>query len=167
MCVSKRRFCPKKVLNNILFLNHKNLKFTETMRKQILCIASFLMLFQLNFAQTDNQQTLKSYARFDFVPGDSVIFEDNFVNENTDEIPSRWKVTTGNVEITKINNENVAGFLDGFYTGMYPRMKKYDYLPKRFTIEFDYLFKSNSKKMSEAMSNGASGNSGLLFTQQM
>lgn len=121
------------------------------------------MLFQLNFAQTDNQQTLKSYARFDFVPGDSVIFEDNFVNENTDEIPSRWKVTTGNVEITKINNENVAGFLDGFYTGMYPRMKKYDYLPKRFTIEFDYLFKSNSKKMSEAMSNGASGQFWVTF----
>ena len=122
-----------------------------------------LLLNSISFAQESSNQNLKSYAKFDFVPGDSIIFEDNFTNENTDEIPSRWKVTTGNVEVTQINNENVVGFLDGFYTGMYPRMKKYDYLPKRFTIEFDYLFRANAKKMSEAMSNGASGQFWVTF----
>lgn len=134
------------------------------MNKQKMLIVSILMLFFSSiYAQENNQGSLKSYAKFDFVPGDSIIFEDNFVNENVDEIPSRWKITYGTVEVTQINNENVAGFIDGFYTGMYPRMKKYDYLPKRFTIEFDYLFRSNSKKMSEAMSNGASGQFWVTF----
>lgn len=108
-----------------------------------------------NNTNTKQPANLKVYAKFDFVPGDSVIFEDNFVNESTDEIPSKWKVTTGNVEITQINNENVVGFLDGFYTGMYPRMKKYGYLPSRFTVEFDYLFRSNSGvDLTESSSGG-------------
>ena len=116
-----------------------------------------------NTSNTKQPTTLKAYAKFDFVPGDSIIFEDNFVNENTDEIPSKWKVKTGNIEVTQINSENVVGFLDGFYTGMYPRMKKYDYLPKRFTLEFDYLYKCTTKPMSEAMSNGAGGQFWVVF----
>lgn len=134
------------------------------MNKLTMFVAFISMLSSQKIcAQTENQPSLKSYSKFDFVPGDSVIFEDNFVDENVDEIPSKWKVTTGNVEITQINNENVAGFLDGFYTGMYPRMKKYDYLPQRFTIEFDYLYKCTTKPMYEAMSNGASGQFWVTF----
>lgn len=132
---------------------------------KLITLSSYVLFlsFNLCYAQSENQPPLKTYAKFDFVPGDSIIFEDNLINESSDEIPSRWKATTGTVEIAKINNENTIGFLDGFYTGMYPRMKKYDYLPQRFTIEFDYLFKCTTKKMSEAMSNGATGQFWVTF----
>jgi OmpA-OmpF porin, OOP family len=130
---------------------------------------SFLLFSQFLSAQTDANATatLKSYAKFDFVPGDSVLFEDNFKNEATDEIPSLWKATTGNVEIQKINDEPVAGFLDGFYCGMYPRMKAYDYLPSRFTIEFDYLFRANNKRTwQEVQGSGGSGEFYVVFHSQ-
>ncbi len=133
------------------------------MKKPLILTAFLLWQISAIFAQTSNVTTLKSYAKFDFVPGDSIIFEDNFTNESTDEIPSRWKATTGRVEIAQINNENAAGFIDGFYTGMYPRMKKYGYLPQRFTIEFDYLFRCTSKSMGEYLSNGGGGQFWVTF----
>lgn len=107
---------------------------------------------------------IKAYLNFDFVPGDSVIFEDNFVGETTEEIPSLWVPTGGVVEITKINGETVTGFLDGFYTGMYPRMKKYNYLPQRFSVEFDYLFRSNKgKKWGQYRGEGSEGGLDIVF----
>lgn len=107
---------------------------------------------------------IKAYLNFDFVPGDSVIFEDNFIGETSEEIPSLWVSTGGVVEITKINGETVTGFLDGFYTGMYPRMKKYNYLPQRFSVEFDYLFRSNKgKKWGQYRGEGSEGGLDIVF----
>ncbi|MEO6687430.1 MAG: OmpA family protein, partial [Dyadobacter sp.] len=104
---------------------------------------------------------IKAYANFDFVPGDSIIFEDNFVGETAEEIPSLWIPTGGVVEITKINGEPVVGFLDGFYCAMYPRMKKYGYLPQRFSLEFDYLFRANDG--GKWKDHGAGGTVEVLF----
>lgn len=36
-----------------------------------------------------------SWAKYDFVPGDKVIFEDNLEGEENGEFPSRWISTTG------------------------------------------------------------------------
>ena len=83
---------------------------------------------------------LKTYAKFDFVPGDSIIFEDNFINESTDEIPSLWIPSAGTVEITQFQGNNVMGFLDGGDCKVKPRIKNpCGYLPPRFTLEFDYF----------------------------
>lgn len=97
----------------------------------------------------------KAYAKFDFIPGDKVMFDDNFLNEKSDEIPSHWLVNSGLVEITQINNENVMGFLDAEPSG-FPRLNnKYKKLSSsRYTIEFDYLWRFNGESFLEAAKNG-------------
>lgn len=95
----------------------------------------------------------KSYAKFDFIPGDKVLFEDNLANEKTDEIPSQWVVAKGKVETAKINNEVVIGLLDG-KPAMYPRQKGKNVYKERITLEFDYLFRHNTKTFMEAWNEG-------------
>jgi len=107
---------------------------------------------------------MKAYASFDFVPGDSILFEDNFTGETLEEIPSLWVPTGGTIEISKISGQTVAGFLDGFYTAMYPRMKKYNYLPQRFSVEFDYLFRrNNGQRWSRYLADGGSAGLDIAF----
>lgn len=91
-------------------------------------------------SNTKSPENFKAYAKFDFVPGTTILFEDNFINESTDEIPSLWIPSSGTVEITKFQGNNVMGFLDGGDCKVKPRMKTpCGYLPARFTIEFDYF----------------------------
>jgi OOP family OmpA-OmpF porin len=83
----------------------------------------------------------KSYAKFDFIPGEKVMFEDNFISETPDEVPSFWIPTSGQVEISIINGEKVMGFLkDG---KAYPRRSTKNRNAIRTTLEFDYLFRRN------------------------
>lgn len=79
-----------------------------------------------------------NWAKYDFVPGDKVIFEDNLIGEENGEFPSRWDLVRGNVEIAQFGGENVIMYRDGSPT-IVPYMKnaKEDYLPDVFTIEFD------------------------------
>jgi len=95
----------------------------------------------------DNKSTKKpdpslSWAKFDFVPGDQVIFEDNLEKEENGEFPSRWDLHRGNAEIAELDGEKVIMFRDGA-----PRIVPYfkdpkeDHLPDIFTIEMDLLYK--------------------------
>lgn len=79
-----------------------------------------------------------NWAKYDFVPGDKVIFEDNLLSEENGEFPSRWDLLRGNVEIAEFGGENVIMFHDGAPTILpYMKNSKEDYLPDIFTIEFD------------------------------
>jgi outer membrane protein OmpA-like peptidoglycan-associated protein len=99
-----------------------------------------------NNPSSSNSPLLKSYAKFDFVPGTTILFEDNFVNESTDEIPSLWIPSAGTVEIAQFQGKNVMGFLDGGDCKVRPRMKTpCGYLPARFTVEFDYFLTNNGQ----------------------
>ena len=78
------------------------------------------------------------WAKYDFVPGDKVIFEDDLLNEENGEFPSRWDLKAGNVEVAEFNGENVIMFRDGHPIIMpYLKDPSEDYLPDVFTIEFD------------------------------
>ncbi|HUX56528.1 MAG TPA: OmpA family protein [Bacteroidales bacterium] len=79
-----------------------------------------------------------SWNKYDFVPGDKVIFEDNLIGEENGEFPSRWDLRQGNVEIAQLGGENVIMFRAGS-PGIVPYLKnpEKDYLPEIFTIEFD------------------------------
>jgi len=90
-----------------------------------------------NPGQSNNELTL-NWSKYDFVPGDKVIFDDNLANEENGEFPSRWDLMRGNAEIAEFGGETVIMFHDGAPT-IVPYMKnaKEDYLPDVFTIEFD------------------------------
>ncbi len=90
------------------------------------------------------------WAKFDFVPGDKVIFEDGpDANEENGEFPSRWDLVKGQVEIAKINGENILMFIDGSPTIVpYLQNAKEDYLPDVFTIEFDFYRPAKGNRIS-------------------
>ena len=92
----------------------------------------------------ENATTIKKpnvvWSKFDFIPGDTVIFEDSpSLDEENGEFPSRWDLVKGQVEIANIDGENVMMFIDG-NPKIVPYFKnaKKDYLPEVFTIEFDF-----------------------------
>ena len=97
------------------------------------------------------------WSKYDFIPGDKVIFEDDLSGEENGEFPSRWDLMRGNVEIAEFGGENVIMFRDGAPTIMpYFKDATKDYLPEVFTIEFDlycgsdnfvtYLFDRKNQK---------------------
>ena len=89
-------------------------------------------------AEAAESKPALNWAKYDFVPGDRVIFEDNLEGEENGEFPSRWDLERGNVEVAEFGGENVIMFRDGA-PGIMPYFKeaKEDYLPDVFTVEFD------------------------------
>jgi len=54
-------------------------------------------------------------AKFDFVPGDTVIFENGpSADEENGEFPSRWDLVSGQVELQIVDGEPVIMFIDGY-----------------------------------------------------
>jgi len=105
------------------------------------------------------------WSKFDFVPGDNIIFEDGpSANEENGEFPSRWDLISGNAEIGNVNGDNVIMFLQGGNIVPYLKNSNEDYLPEIFTIEFDVYFKAETpyrywlyfydKKNQERISSG-------------
>ncbi|MDR1813925.1 MAG: hypothetical protein LBR18_03645, partial [Tannerella sp.] len=83
-----------------------------------------------------------AYAKSDFVPGDEIIFSDDFANEQMGEFPTQWDAGNGSIEVVQVNGEKVIELLDGGY--MMPLMKsKKAYLPDVFTIEFDVYLRND------------------------
>jgi len=80
-----------------------------------------------------------NWAKYDFVPGDKVIFEDNLENEENGEFPSRWDLVKGTTEVAEFGGENIIMFRGG-NPMIVPYLKNpgKDYLPEVFTIEFDF-----------------------------
>jgi len=101
--------------------------------------------------QTDPDSTASSstpalsWSKFDFVPGDVVILEDNLAHEKNGEFPSKWDLVGGTVENARFGDDNVIYFLrTSSRQGIVPLIKdnQNDYLPDAFTVEFDAYFDS-------------------------
>lgn len=107
-----------------------------------------------NGGQPQKGQSLEmTYAKSDFVPGDEIIFEDNFANEQLGEFPSQWDISRGNAEVVDVNGKKAICIVDGEGEIM-PLMKTPEnYLPDVFTLEMDvfigdgsYISKEPNKK---------------------
>jgi len=95
-------------------------------------------------AETASTPSLKAYQNFDFVPGDKILFEDHFTDDQDGEFPSHWELKKGQAQLNKANGELAFFLTEGNYVGVYPRMKTDKYLTDPFTIEFDYYNKDNA-----------------------
>jgi outer membrane protein OmpA-like peptidoglycan-associated protein len=87
------------------------------------------------------------WSKYDFVPGDTVIFEDGpSADEENGEFPSRWDLHQGGAEIAEVDGVPVITFITAsgnmHSKGIVPYLKnpEQDYLPEIFTIEFDAYF---------------------------
>jgi len=104
-----------------------------------------------------NPAALVSYGKYDFVPGDKVIFEDHVEGETLGEFPSKWDLRGGKIEVASFNGEQVIAFLEGNYASITPLMEKAtDYLPDQFSIEFDHYVKGGYDKMALALADNQS-----------
>lgn len=86
--------------------------------------------------------TLKSYKNFDFVPGDSIFFADDFSEDQQGELPAHWLLCYGQGEVNTLDGKNVFALTGGqggdHAAVLQPRMKKQSgYMPEAFTVEFD------------------------------
>ena len=91
--------------------------------------------------QTPGNQTvsIKSYQNYDFVPGDKIIFEDDFTEDQSGEFPSHWNLDAGQAVVNEIAGQSAFCLTQGNYCRVYPLMKTKSYLTDPFTIEFDYF----------------------------
>jgi len=76
-------------------------------------------------------------TKFDFVPGDSVIFLDDFKQDELGEFPARWRLTEGTFEVAEMDGERWLRCLsvDGWVRMKLPEMAA---LPEFWTLEFDF-----------------------------
>jgi len=85
-----------------------------------------------------------SWSKYDFVPGDKIIFEDIQENEENGEFPSRWDLVEGRVENAVFDNKNVIYFMTASSKIIpYLKNREHDYLPDEFTLEFDAWFETD------------------------
>lgn len=82
-------------------------------------------------------KSVQVYSKFDYVPGDKVIFYDDFSNDFIGDFPSRWN-TNGTGEVVTINDspEKLFEIVPGHSTFYIPDVPT---LPEEYTIEFDVV----------------------------
>jgi OmpA-OmpF porin, OOP family len=87
-------------------------------------------------------QDLKAYQNYDFVPGDKIVFEDDFKADTDGEFPAHWKLEKGQGVVNKVQNDPAFVLTEGNYVDVSPRVKGEAYLTDTFTIEFDFFPKA-------------------------
>lgn len=75
-------------------------------------------------------------TKFDFVPGDSVMFVDDFSQDELGEFPARWKLAQGTFEVAELGGERWLRCVsaDGHVRMKLPAMAA---MPPFWTLEFD------------------------------
>lgn len=90
---------------------------------------------------------MKAWTKYDFVPGDKVMFADNLAGEEVGEFPSRWDLNKGNAEVSMFGNEPVINLIQTG-TSVKPLMKGEQWLPETFTFEMDVFFDSDDPNVA-------------------
>ncbi|MBN1414917.1 MAG: OmpA family protein [Bacteroidales bacterium] len=96
-------------------------------------------------ASAGQKQPSLVWAKYDFMPGEQILFEDNQENEQNGEFPSRWDLAEGgSVENAEFDQMNVIYFKDAS-SCIAPFVKNpdKDYLPDVFTLEFDAWYEKD------------------------
>jgi OmpA-OmpF porin, OOP family len=76
-----------------------------------------------------------AFVSFDFVPGDRVLFYDDYTTENVGDFPSRLEFAEGNAEVADWEGAKWLRVVKSSkFAVVLPEV-----LPQRFTVEFDYV----------------------------
>jgi outer membrane protein OmpA-like peptidoglycan-associated protein len=88
--------------------------------------------------ETGTKPSYKAYQNYDFIAGDTILFEDHFFEDEDGEFPSHWVLERGQGTLSKVADVQAFSLTDGNYAEVFPRMKTKHYLDNEFTLEFDY-----------------------------
>jgi OOP family OmpA-OmpF porin len=83
---------------------------------------------------TAASEDMTLYTKYDFIPGDRVIFYDDLSGEEIGEFPSRWKLVQGVFEIVKQGGRKYIMCTDTGY--IIPKMASGP-LPPKYTLEME------------------------------
>jgi outer membrane protein OmpA-like peptidoglycan-associated protein len=92
---------------------------------------------------TGTSEDMTLYTKYDFVPGDKVIFYDDLSGEEIGEFPSRWKLDEGVFEIVRQGNENYIMCTDE--GSIRPKLVPAP-LPAKYTVEMEFYAKGPEYK---------------------
>jgi OmpA-OmpF porin, OOP family len=81
--------------------------------------------------------SLASYQNYDFVPGNKVLFEDEFTDDQSGEFPTHWSLTGGQAILNMVGPDKAFFLTDGNYVHVAPLMKNKSYLTGSFSVEYD------------------------------
>ncbi|MDQ3277709.1 MAG: hypothetical protein M3Q06_05255, partial [Bacteroidota bacterium] len=88
-------------------------------------------------AAKPEKETIRSYSKFDFVPGEKIIYAEDFAQDAIGELPLTWNAS-GKGEVQTIEGKSgkwLRGFENSFYlTG---NRKSFG---ENYTVEFDAIF---------------------------
>lgn len=102
----------------------------------------------ISTSETNNpniSDDLEIYSKYDFVPGDKLLFFDDFSQDFIGDFPSKWN-TNASGEVVKISNEgNWFELKSGYGVYFIPDVKD---LPEDYTIEFDLLTQGVGRQTS-------------------
>ena len=86
---------------------------------------------------------IKSYSKYDFVPGEKVIYSNDFSTDNMGELPVGWN-TNGNGVVAIFSS--LKGNWAQFYQNSNYLTDNVDSFTQNFTIEFDLLIRRENPK---------------------
>ncbi len=97
---------------------------------------------------SSNSGGVQVSSKFDFVPGDKLLFFDDFSDDYMGDFPSKWN-TNSSGELVKLNNsdEKWLQLANGYSTYTNPDLSS---LPEEYTIEFDAIATGIDRKTSSA-----------------
>jgi outer membrane protein OmpA-like peptidoglycan-associated protein len=91
-----------------------------------------------NAGASDNAKVSEVSTKFDFVPGDKVLFADDFARDELGEFPARWTLSIGTFEVAEMAGERWMRSTgdDGTVSMKLPATAS---LPEFWTLEFDFF----------------------------
>lgn len=103
-----------------------------------------------NSSHNTETASLEIYKKFDFVPGDTVLFFDDFSQDFIGDFPSKWN-TNGSGEVAKLSGAKSGNWFEmvqGHNIFYIPMLN--EVLPEDYTIEFDLMAHHLTGKTSSA-----------------
>ena len=80
---------------------------------------------------------LESYSQYDFVPGDQILFYEDFSQDAIGDFPAMWSTNTSG-EVKTLNNFPGKWFQITANSGVFTYLNDLE-LPENFILEFDYI----------------------------
>lgn len=94
-------------------------------------------------AGTTVSEEMKLYTKYDFVPGDKVLFYDDLSTDEVGEFPARWNLENGVFEVVQQGKDRYIMCSDE--GKIRPRIAPGP-LPPRYTVEMEFYSKGPGKK---------------------
>lgn len=98
--------------------------------------------------QNGSSSALKTYSKFDFIPGEKVIAYEDFSQDAIGDFPDKWNTNAGG-EIVTVENRSEHWFLFANSGIFYPEFIKG--LPDNFTFEMDMFVSEDFSEMQSGL----------------